>query len=386
MTPTAQATRIVQQAVDASIADGEIGVQVAVYLRGKLIVDVWAGRADETREVDGKTLFPVFHMTKAAGIIAVQVQAERGLIDCDAPVARYWPAFGAHGKAKGTVRDLLIQRLGVPQMPDGVTVEQMCDWDWMVERLADMKPMYEPGTVSAYHAYTIGWILGELVQRTDVKQRRFTNFVQEEICIPLGIEDLWIGISDEVEPRIATVTNFPAGTLDPSYPLFKAMPPQVFACQEVFGRPDVRRACLPGIGGIWKCSKRRVKLFAILAGNGQVDGVRLLSEARVRSFAEPRPRSDEVDRMLLRPIGSAMGGFYLGGPSPPGDPIAGYPHVLCHSGAGGTTGWADPHAGFSAAICHNRMLNMPTRDGNPLVGVADAVREAVAVADGGSRT
>jgi CubicO group peptidase (beta-lactamase class C family) len=72
------ANRIVQKAVDATIAEGgEIGLQVAAYLNGELAVDVWGGLADETtaRRVDGDTLFPVFSVTKAVTATALHIQA-----------------------------------------------------------------------------------------------------------------------------------------------------------------------------------------------------------------------------------------------------------------------------------------------------------------------
>src|SRR2546425_11169023 len=130
----ANANSIVQEAVNAAIrAGGEIGLQVAAYVDGERVVDVWGGLADETtgRTVNGDTLFPVFSVTKAVTATALHIQAERGLVDYDTPIAHYWPEFGAHGKEKGTVRDALTHRIGIPQMPEGVTPELMCDWEWM---------------------------------------------------------------------------------------------------------------------------------------------------------------------------------------------------------------------------------------------------------------
>jgi CubicO group peptidase (beta-lactamase class C family) len=143
---------MVQEAVDAAIRErGEIGLQVAAYVEGKHVIDVWGGLADATtgRKVDADTLFPVFSVTKAVTAVALHIQAERGLVDYAMPIAHYWPEFGVHGKDKATVYDALTHRLGVPIMPLGVTPELMCDWDWMVQRLADMHPLFEPGTKAA---------------------------------------------------------------------------------------------------------------------------------------------------------------------------------------------------------------------------------------------
>ena len=110
---------VFKRAVDAAISEGEVGLQFAVYKNGKLVVDVLGGVADKTtgRKVDKDTLFNVFSVTKAVTATALHIQAERGLVSYDAPIARYWPEFAAHGKGKATVRDGLTHRTGIPAMP-----------------------------------------------------------------------------------------------------------------------------------------------------------------------------------------------------------------------------------------------------------------------------
>jgi CubicO group peptidase (beta-lactamase class C family) len=380
-----EANRIVQKAVDAAIAEGgEIGLQVAAYLNGELAVDVWGGLADETtaRRVDGDTLFPVFSVTKAVTATALHIQAERGLIDYDKPIAHYWPEFAAQGKDKATVRDALTHRAGIPLMPEGVSPEQMCDFDWMVDRLAKMKPVLVPGTTSAYHSYTFGWIIAECVRRTDPKRRPFGSFVQEEICAPLGIDNLWIGIPPAVEPRVAKLTNMlapPPGTPAPGPLRLGAIPAQVGVIQEVFGRSDVRRACIPGAGGIMN-ARSEARFFAMLANGGDLNGVRLLSSERIRSFSTLRWNPDEIDQVLARVVNLGIGGFHLGGESPPAPPVIGRnPHIISHPGAGGSIGWADPDARLAVGICHNRMFDAPTPARNPLQTIGDAVRRALGV-------
>src|SRR5437879_9241269 len=135
---------IVQEAVDAAISErGEVGLQVAAYVDGKQVIDVWGGLADATtgKKVDADTLFPVFSVTKAVTAVALHIQEERGLVDYAMPIAHYWPEFGAHGKDKATVYDALTHRLGVPIMPLGATQELTCDRDGMVQRTADMRPL-----------------------------------------------------------------------------------------------------------------------------------------------------------------------------------------------------------------------------------------------------
>ncbi|MHB8574882.1 MAG: serine hydrolase domain-containing protein [Dehalococcoidia bacterium] len=181
----------VHTVLEGLIADGlELGAQVAAYLDGELVVDTWAGLADKEsgRAVDGDSLFTVFSTTKGPTATCIHVLAERGLLKYDAPIARYWPEFAAHGKEEATVRDALTHRAGVPQLPADITPAMMCDWEGMCRLIAESEPLWEPGTKTGYHAYTFGWILGEMLRRID--GRPIAEFLQQEICRPLAIASL----------------------------------------------------------------------------------------------------------------------------------------------------------------------------------------------------
>jgi CubicO group peptidase (beta-lactamase class C family) len=147
----------------------------------------------------------VFSTTKGITATCIHLLAERGQVEYDAPVARYWPAFGGSGKEAVTLRDALTHRAGVPQMPDGLTPGDLGDWDRICAGIAAEAPLWEPGTQTGYHAYTFGWILGEVLRRVD--GRPIARFVQEEICAPLGIRDLYVGIPDEAEARVAPLIS-----------------------------------------------------------------------------------------------------------------------------------------------------------------------------------
>src|SRR5262249_30235725 len=152
------------------------------------------GLADSAtgRKVDGDTLFVVFSCTKGITATVIHQLAERGLLDYDAPVAGYWPEFARNGKGGITVRQLLTHAAGVPQIPESLTPDNMSDWERVCRAVADLTPLWEPGTKIGYHAVTYGWILGEVARRAD--GRPFGQIVQEEICRPLGIDSLFVGI------------------------------------------------------------------------------------------------------------------------------------------------------------------------------------------------
>src|SRR5476649_292240 len=125
-----QLQETIQNSLNTAVAGGkERGVQVAVYLEGKLAVDAWAGVADVRTgsPVDGDTLFPVFSTTKGIFSTVIHILAERGKLDYDTPIAAYWPEFAANGKEGITMRHVLSHMAGLPYMPDGVTLEQIND-------------------------------------------------------------------------------------------------------------------------------------------------------------------------------------------------------------------------------------------------------------------
>ena len=406
MTMDNRAQTIVQQAVDNAIAKGdEIGMQVVAYHNGKLAVDVWGGLADPKtgRKVDGDTLFSVYSVTKAVVATAIHMMVDRGHLDYDTPIVKWWPEYGAYGKENTTVRHVLTHRACVPQMPAGITVERMCDWDWMTNAIAQLKPLAEPGTKTLYLSMTFGWILGEVLRRADPHQRTTGRFVREEIAQPLKAPDLWIGLPDEATPRFARHTNamypvppqFSSAMWRTMTALSKVIPENLFAgmmklpplflasmpfavslVPDVFERPDVRRAEIGGVGGIFS-ARSEARFWAMLANGGELDGVRLLSGELVSTLNTPRSESDEKDPVMFdMPLPLSIGGYWLGGGAPP-VASAQSPRALCHPGQGGSIGWADPDQNLAVAICHNRMFNALELENDPVFPISQAVRKAL---------
>jgi len=368
-----------QEAVRSGLDSGrELGLQVAAYRGGELVLDLSAGlAAPGGAPVTSETLFPVFSATKAVAATAVHLQVSRGLLDYGRPVAAYWPEFAAEGKGRTTVLDALTHRTGIPQMPEGVTPESMCNWDLMAERVAALTPRWEPGTRTGYHAYTFGWITGELVRRTDPQRRPFGRFVLEEICRPLGIEDLWLGIPDEAEPRVATLVDLPPGPPAGGL-LAEALPAHLATSQAVFGRPDVRRSCHPGAGGIMN-ARSLARLYAMLASGGQLGGQRLLSPEVAASLGRLET-DDEADAVLGKVVRKARGfyAYHPDGPDVSALMPSRNPGNFGHPGSGGSTGWADPGLGLGVAVLKNRLLPSALGESGHLLRIRDAVYEALA--------
>ncbi|GAC1438072.1 MAG: serine hydrolase domain-containing protein [Chloroflexota bacterium] len=374
----------VQALLDELTGTGaEQGLQVAAYHHGALVVDAWSGVADPAtgRRVDGDTLFTVFSTTKGITATVIHLLADRGLLDYDVPIARYWPEFAARGKERVTLRQALTHTSCIPQVPAGVTPEAMCDWDGMCRATADLTPLWEPGTVSCYHAFTYGWILGEVARRVD--GRPFDQIVREEICAPLGITSLYLGIPDAAEPAVApmeadpTVPEAPAAALpsstDPLAPealWARIFPPALLPLHHVFNRPDVRRACIPAAGGIMN-ARAVARHYAALA-SGEVDGVRLLTARRIAGASAVQTSAPDV--LTGQPWPRSLGYWPMGNPL---SPTRGGRTVVGHSGAGGSLGLADSTYGFAFGLTKNRMV-----DSLPGEGTADRVLAATVTALG----
>jgi CubicO group peptidase (beta-lactamase class C family) len=150
------------------VASGvERGVQVAAYVDQQPVVDVVAGVADPAtgRPVEPGTLFYNWSIGKGATATLVHRLVDAGALRYDTRVAELWPEFARHGKQGITVRQVLDHSAGVPGLPADTTVESVCDWDAMVAALEDAEPWWEPGTKVGYHAYTFGYLTGEIVRR-----------------------------------------------------------------------------------------------------------------------------------------------------------------------------------------------------------------------------
>ena len=119
----------------------EIGLQVAAYLDGKLVVDAWAGMADEAtkKPVDGDTMFMLSSTTKGVTATCMHACVEKHKLDYDMPIVKVWPEFGANGKGAATLRHALSHRTGVPQTPVGYTPDWLPDWDRMCRGIAELE-------------------------------------------------------------------------------------------------------------------------------------------------------------------------------------------------------------------------------------------------------
>ncbi len=374
MSKTAASTvqKQVQQAIDEMVQSGaERGLQVAVYHRGSQVVDAFAGLADPASGRPYKSETPVYcySVCKAAASTLTHMLVERGAFGYDTTVAELWPDFGAHGKQGVTLRHVLNHTAGVPGIPLTTTIEDLCDWDKMCSAIAGAELWWEPGTKIGYHAYTFGYIVGEIIRR--VTGKPISQVLREEISGPLGVEkELYFGMPRSEQSRLAVLEdapmppNFQMPEMPPDLPMFKAAPMSLMPNAAFGNRPDTLAADIPAGG---KTSARAIaRMYAALLG--EVDGVRLLSPARLRQ-ATTSPVSG-VDEIFGMPTTWALG-YAIGVPgrSPEESQSA-----FGVGGVGGSFAFGDTASGIAFALTKNLL----TQDFNAAAQISRLVTEALA--------
>lgn len=340
---------------------GEIGAAVCICIDGKPVVDLWGGMADaETRrpwEMD--TMVVVFSATKGMAATCMHMLADRGLLDFDAPVARYWPEFAAHGKGDITVAMALSHQAGVPVWQAALPARALHDFDLLVTRLAAESPVWEAGTAHGYHAVTIGVIEGELVRR--ITGLTIGAFLRDEVAQPLGA-DIWIGLPESEERRVATLY---LADRDPQSPMMRKLANDpawighsyinnVGGDRDNVNLRERHAAEIPAAGGI-ATARGLARLYAPLSRDGAVDGTRLVQASSIPAMREVRSASD-CDILLRIPttftlgFSKSWGDRRLG----PGQHVIFGKNAFGTPGMGGSIGFADTDARMSFGYVMNR--------------------------------
>jgi CubicO group peptidase (beta-lactamase class C family) len=269
-------SRVRDVLADNLASGADIGASVAVYIDGEPVVDIWGGWLDreQTKPWARNTIVNTFSTTKTMTALCALILADRGVLDLEAPVAKYWPEFAAAGKERVLVRHVLGHTSGMPGWTEKVTLADILDREKAVDLLAKQAPWWEPGTRTGYQPITYGPLLGEVIRR--VSGKTLGRFFREEVAGPLG-----------AEYHIGTLPEHDAC----SAPLIQSSP--VIAPRgdgsiydRVFFNPLVipqdafslawRRGELGGSNGYGN-ARGVAAVQSVLSSGGEVRGVRLLS-------------------------------------------------------------------------------------------------------------
>jgi CubicO group peptidase (beta-lactamase class C family) len=356
------------------------GGALAVYLDGQPVVDVWTGWSDRAGRVPWKadTAPMIFSASKGLASTVIHRLADRGLIDYDAPVAEYWPEFGANGKSALTVREVMRHRAGLSGLR-GATKEHLLDHLVMEARLAAAAPGRLLGQ-PAYHALTFGWLMSGLTRAVTGNGMR--ALIREELAQPLDTDGLHLGRPPAEAPTRVAEIIMPqniVGNPVLSYAARKVAHQVSGAFRSMYfdgvtaavqGQIPLLDAEMPAANGV-TTARALARMYGAIANGGEIDGTRFLSRELVAGLTGRR--SLKRDRNILVPLS-----FHLGYHSMPfGNVMPGFGHV----GMGGSFGWADPATGVAFAFVHNRLLSpFLMLDHTGLATLGNLVRRGVTLA------
>ncbi|GLZ81444.1 serine hydrolase [Actinorhabdospora filicis] len=333
---------------EAAARPGQDAVQLAAFVHGRPVADLWAGDG-----VTGETLTGVFSSGKAVPVLLAALLAADGLLDLDATVASYWPAFAAEGKDRLTVRRLLQHRAGLIGADGGIDAVTFIDDALIASRLAAHRPYWEPGEHIGYHAYTFGALVDGLVRHAT--GRSVADWYEERVAVPHGL-DLYAGLPERLEHRYHPMRHWLAtpeqleliagawpsadSVAGVAYNL-NATPP---FDQVAFINDRAARAKGQLSAGVTGNARGLAGLYRAILGDG--DRPPLLDAATLGEFTTVSPGLDVVsldtDRRML--------GFEA--------KRAWYPFLgedaFGHSGAAGSDGFADPASGLAYGYVRSR--------------------------------
>ena len=328
---------------------GEIGAGVCVYKDGEKVVDLWGGHCDAacTQLWTEDTIVLMNSVAKSMCALAVHVLADRGQVDLDAPVADYWPDFAQNGKEGILVRHVLGHECGAI-FSDSAKPGDWFDYPAQCAAIARQAPAWPPGTKGAYNTINIGFILGEVVR--NVTGKTVGTFIREEISEPLGAE-YNIGLTKHEATRCATMhlnpeNRFWAQGAEPDSNLHRAWSgrpdrPDLLNCTEI------REGELPAFGGHGN-ARGVAKIYAMLAGNGEVDGVRLLQPATVETASQLV--WEGICAMTGWPLRMGLGFEHN---SPPYIAMGENMRAFGKLGSGGALGFCDREHNLAFSYCTN---------------------------------
>jgi CubicO group peptidase (beta-lactamase class C family) len=356
------------------------GGALAAYLDGEPVVDVWTGWSDRRGEVkwSADTGAMVFSATKGMASTIIHRLVDRGLIDYDVPVAEYWPAFGAKGKDKITVRDVMGHKAGLSHL-NGASSSDLLDHRLMEERLA-AAPRSRLVGLPAYHALTYGWLMSGLARAVTGLGMR--ELIRTELAEPLNTDGLHLGRPPADAATKAAQILAPQNTR--VNPLFNFVAPRIAALwfSGGFGAmycPGMKALVqgdipmldgeMPAVNGV-ATARALAKMYGAIANNGRVDGTQLLSPEVVAGLTG-RP-SWHPDLNMVMPLSWHMGYHSV--------PVPGLFPGFGHAGMGGSIGWADPSSGVSFGFVHNRLLTPMVFDQATFVGLGSLLRWGAAAA------
>ncbi len=301
---------------------------------------------DGSRPATAETLYTIFSSTKAIVAAAAWTLIEDGLLDIERTVASYIPEFGTNGKENVTLEQAFLHIGGFPLAPLGPG-----RWETREGRLqafSDWRLNWEPGTKFEYHATSLHWVLGELIER--LTGQDFRQYVHDRILEPMGIaSEMYLGLPPEFNSRVADVYHVVPPTPPPGG-WGEVTPDAILR----FNEPATRAVGVPGGGGIGTAAGLALFYQPLINGGTAADGKRILTAETIAFATKPRTKDFHIDMIFGKPVNRALGVVVAGEPETMvyrGFGRTASPRAFGHGGAGGQIGWGDPETGISVGYC-----------------------------------
>ena len=182
--------RKIEQLIATEMARQSIaGLSVAVVTDNQLRWSAGYGFADLENFVPARatTVYRLGSISKPVTAVAVMQLAERGLLDLDAPVQKYCPAYPAK-QWPVTTRHVLGHTSGIRHYNSDAEFDSTRFYPTITDGLAMFKDdalLHEPGAKYTYttHGYSV---LGCAVEGASGK--KFTDYVRENLLAPAGTQ------------------------------------------------------------------------------------------------------------------------------------------------------------------------------------------------------
>jgi CubicO group peptidase (beta-lactamase class C family) len=328
----------------------DTGASFAVFIDGKPVIDLWGGYTDRdfTRPWQRNTIVNTFSTTKTMTALTALLLSDRGVLDLDAPVAKYWPEFAANGKQDVLVRHVVSHTSGLPTWDVQLTLTDMYDWEKSTALLAAQAPLHKPGSMWAYHGLTMGHLVGEVVRRAT--GLTLGTVFQQELAGPLGVNyhiSTWAQSDLDIAPIIqGAPRGRPTGTED-KYE--RGLYNPWYSVEDV-NSIEWRRAELGGANGHGN-AYAIAAIQSVLANGGVSLGKKIMSEdgcLRVREV-----QADNVCPSMHIPVTMGVG---YGLASPVLEPDLTTNRVAFWGGNGGSVIHVDFDERMSVGFAQNRWV------------------------------
>ncbi len=331
--------------------------QVAVARKGRLAGLRTYGSTIQggvERPATDQTLYTIFSCTKAVVGVAVWLLFEDGLLRLDERVAEIIPEFASHGKDIVTIEQVLTHTSGFPRAP--MPPEIWHDRSKRVEAFGRWRLMWEPGSRFEYHATSAHWVLAEIIERCTGQD--FRDFVRKRVARPMGLGELFVGLPEEYQKRVAEVCYI-GEIVEPPGGWGEVTPEAILR----FNSPSARPAGVPGAGGIASAAELAMFYQPLINGGETFDGTRVIKPETIAFATTVRTTERHRELTFGYPVNRALSVVVAGD-----DDKAYYrgfgrvvsPRAFGHGGAGGQIGWGDPVTGISLGYCTNGFVDWKT--------------------------